>query len=226
MVAGIYSAPIVWNASNRLPGTLVYALTGARGSYYPLIPYAAFLFAGALLSYEFLRFKNEGRERQFIARLALTGVALHLVGLVVDALPVQTYASYDYWQVSPNFLLIKLGGICLLISGAWFLEKHIPAETPWMKWLTVVGVESLFVYVVHLIGLYGWVVNPSTALASLWHGRLGGMSSVGVAVIFCALMTGGAWLWNALKVHHPVLARGINWWMGIVFVVEFVTRPY
>jgi hypothetical protein len=207
---------------------LEYALTGTSGSVYPLIPNVAFLFAGALVSYEFLRFVRTGREAQFIRRLLIVAIALHAAGLIMDLLPVRIYDPYDYWSASPNFFLIKLGGICLVICGAWYLSqsKVIQRHPRYLRWLIIVGVESLFVYVIHLIVLYGSVLNPDISVSRLLYQSQDWGGSAGIAILFAAVMLLMAWWWNFLKGSHAILARGLNWWMGSVLFIEFIIRPY
>lgn len=227
-IAIIYVAPPVWNAGNDLPAFLEYALTGTSGSVYPLLPNAAFLFAGALVSYEFLRFVRLGKENQFIRRLFLIAIALHAWGLIMELIPVEFYDPHDYWSTSPNFFFIKLGGICLLICGAWYLSRSslIQRHPLYLRWLIVVGVESLFVYVVHLIVLYGSVLNPDINVSRLLYQSQGWGGSAGVTAVFAAVMLLMAWSWNFLKGLHPVLVKGLNWWMGSVLLLEFIIRPY
>ena len=228
MLVGVYSAPWLWGEGDALPPFLAYALTGNGGSVYPLIPNAAFLFAGALVSYEFLRSVRLGMEVQFVKRLALAGIGLHGAGLILEALPFQVYGNHDYWSTSPNFLLIKLGGIFLLMCGAWYFGRtnFVQRHPRILRWLIILGVESLFVYVVHLILLYGSVLNPDVSVSRMWFqsvnwgGALAAVAGVSMLLIFVA------WLWNTFKHSDPILARGLNWWMGTALVVEFITRSY
>lgn len=228
MVAVVYSTPVIWAAGTMLPEFLKYSLTGISGSFYPLLPNGGFLFAGALVSYEFLRSVKSGNEAQFIRRLTTAAVALHALGLFLDTLPFQVYGSYDYWSTSPNFFLIKLGGICLLMSGAWYLSRNtfVGRHPRLLQWLIIVGVESLFVYVVHLVILYGSILNPDFSISRLWFQSLNWNSSIGLAAGITAVLILTAWLWNIFKSSHPILAKGVNWWMGTVLFVEFATRPY
>lgn len=222
------SAPVVWREGRGLPAFLSSALTGTGGSFYPLIPNAAFLFAGAFVSYEFLRSVRRGTEEQFIRRLAIAGVGLPIAALILEALPIQVYQSSDYWSTSPGFLLIKLGGISLLMSGAWHLGRagFVRRHPRIQSWLVILGVESLFVYVVHLILLYGSVLNPNVSVSRMWFQSMNWSSTFAVAAGFSVLMFLAAWLWNVFKNSHPVLAKGLIWWMGTTLVVEFVTRQY
>lgn len=228
MLTAIYSAPLVWQAGASLPGFLQYALNGPTGSVYPLIPNTAFLFAGALVSYEFLRFAKSGREEVFIKRLAVAAVGLHVLGLTLDLLPFQSYAPYDYWSISPNFFLLKLGGICLVMSGSWYVSRTgiTHSKRLLLRGLIIIGVESLFVYVVHLIALYGSVLNPNVNLSSWGFQSMSWGLSMGAAAVFVGLMISAAWFWGTIKKFHPVLTQGLAWWMGAVLVLEFVTRPF
>ncbi len=221
------SAPLLWNVEG-LSEFLSFALTMESGSVYPLVPYSAFLFAGAFVSYEFMRFAQSGREAVFIRRLSITGIILQTGGFVLEALPFQIYPQHDYWLASPNFLLIKLGVIFLLLSGAWYATtriNHARSVSAVFRWLIVVGVESLFVYVIHLIALYGWVSNPEFNL-SAWSGNFGLASSAGIAAVFTVVMILSAYFWHFLKTAHPVLVRGLNGWAGTIIVLEFLTRAY
>ena len=228
MVVALYSAPWVWREGGSIPQFLSNALTGSTGSTYPLIPNAAFLFAGALVSYEFLRSVKLGKEAQFVKRLAIAAVGLHVLGFALDKLPFQTYAPYDYWSTSPNFFLIKLGGICLVLCGAWYVSRSavLGQDQFVIRGLIILGVESLFVYVVHLVVLYGSVVNSNVNLTSLWFQSMGWGYAMGTAAALVGLMWLAARLWNYIRNSHPVLATGLNWWMGTVLVLEFVIRPF
>jgi len=154
MVVALYSAPWVWREGGSIPQFLSNALTGSTGSTYPLIPNAAFLFAGALVSYEFLRSVKLGKEAQFVKRLAIAAVGLHVLGFALDKLPFQTYAPYDYWSTSPNFFLMRIG----LLTGVML------AGYAWCRWgpalwgfspVIELGRQSLLVYWVHVQLAYG-----------------------------------------------------------------------
>jgi hypothetical protein len=231
-VAVIYTTPLVWNESlgETLSPAVLMALNGLSGSYFPLFPNAAFLLAGVVVSWSFLRHAEQGTEAHFMVQL-FTGGALAIVGsLFLDALPFHMYARYDFWYTSPNYFWMKLGGLAIILSTLWFLESHVrhaPERDIWMpRWLIILGVESLLVYVLHSLLLYGSVLNPYMNMKVL----LGTQLSVGESLMaFVALLSSmilAAWGWRYLKKEHPALMTGIVWWMGIVFTIEFLRRPY
>lgn len=231
-LAIVYATPLVWmkEVTDALPRGIAMAINGLDGSYFPIFPYSAFLFGGAVLSWQFLRSAQVGREAVFMTRLFLGGMGLIVVGFVFDALPFQTYGQYDFWTTSPNFFWMKFGTLAMIMSSLWFLEgrvRHDEKRDIWMpRWLTILGVESFFVYVLHLIVLYGWAGNPSFNLSAWWALQLSVTESVAVFVGLTIAMWIAAAAWRYLKREHTVLWRGILWWMGITFGIHFLKSPY
>jgi uncharacterized membrane protein len=229
IVAG---TPLVWEpaSTESLPRWLAMAVHGRQGSVFPLFPYAAFIFAGVLVSWEFLRFAERGNEAKFMKLLAFSGVGLVVSGSVWDILPYQLYPSYDFWFTSPAYVLIRLGILVLLLAGLWFFEAHVrhrERHDLWMpRWLITLGVESLFVYIVHLVILYGWVVNADQNLEEWWGLRLTLGESILVFIALTLVLALAARLWHYAKKRHPILMQGVYWWLGLVVVWELVSRPY
>lgn len=229
IVAG---TPLAWEpaSTESLPRWLAMAVQGRQGSVFPLFPYAAFIFAGVLVSWEFLRFAERGNEARFMKLLAFSGVGLVVSGSVWDILPYQLYPSYDFWFTSPAYVLIRLGILVLLLAGLWFFEAHVrhrERHDLWMpRWLITLGVESLFVYIVHLVILYGWVVNADQNLEEWWGLRLTLGESILVFIALTLVLALAARLWHYAKKRHPILMQGVYWWLGLVVVWELVSRPY
>jgi uncharacterized membrane protein len=229
IVAG---TPLAWEpaSTESLPRWLAMAVQGRQGSVFPLFPYAAFIFAGVLVSWEFLRFAERGNEAKFMKLLAFSGVGLVVSGSVWDILPYQLYPSYDFWFTSPAYVLIRLGILVLLLAGLWFFEAHVrhrERHDLWMpRWLITLGVESLFVYIVHLVILYGWVVNADQNLEEWWGLRLTLGESILVFIALTLVLALAARLWHYAKKRHPILMQGVYWWLGLVVVWELVSRPY
>jgi len=157
-------------------------------------------------------------------------VGLVVSGSVWDILPYQLYPSYDFWFTSPAYVLIRLGILVLLLAGLWFFEAHVrhrERHDLWMpQWLITLGVESLFVYIVHLVILYGWVVNADQNLEEWWGLRLTLGESILVFIALTLVLALAARLWHYAKKRHPILMQGVYWWLGLVVVWELVSRPY
>ena len=228
----VYATPFFWSRElgEHLPQFFSQALNGLGGSPYPLFHNAGFLLAGAVISWQFLRRAQGGDEGTFIKYLSLLGFCLVFAGFLLNLLPFRTYPVYDFWYTSPNFFWIRLGILCLLMSGLWLFEsrvRHREGADFWMPgWLIILGVESFVVYVFHLILLYGWLVNPLENLRSWWGLHLGLGWAVAAFVGLTLIMIPISQAWHFLKKRHPVLMKGISWYLGLTFAYYFLTNPY
>lgn len=231
-LAIVIGAPFVWTSESvaAAPLWLSSALTGDSGSPFPIFPNAAFVFAGVVVSWAFLRAREAELERRFMLRLTLAGALMVVGGLAWDALPVSHYDDAAFWYNAPSFFWVRLGLLLVALGLLWLLEARVAgtaAERWWMpRWLTTMGVESLFVYIVHLMILYGSVVNPGQHLG-VWLGRdLSPVVAAAFVVPFVFVHAVGARWWRRLKKGHPYWMQLLYWWMGLTFVGEFVLRPY
>jgi uncharacterized membrane protein len=233
LLAGVVAVtPLVWDkeCTARIPLWLAMALNGVHGSTFPLFPYAGFVLAGVLVSWQFLRAAEREGERRFMKHLTLLSIGLIASGYAWDISPLQLYAVDDFWFTSPAYFLIRLGILMLLLAAFWFFEAHVrhrEVYDVWMpRWIITLGVESLFVYIVHLLILYGWVLNADYNMEAWWGMRLTLFEALVAFVGLTALLSPAAHLWHYLKKQHPVMLRGVYWWMGLVVLWELLTRPY
>lgn len=232
LAAIVAATPLVWESAfiRSFPRWLAMAVHGTQGSVFPLFPYAAFILAGVLVSWGFLHFFEQGKEARYMKLLALTGIGLVAAGYVWDILPYRLYPTYDFWFTNPAYFLIRLGILVCLLAALWFFEarvRHREIHDVWMpQWLTTLGVESLFVYIVHMLILYGWVVNADVNMEAWWGLRLNLGESLLVFIGLALVLYPAARLWRYLKKQHPVLMQGVYWWVGLVLVWELLTRPY
>jgi len=228
----VYATPFLWSreVTEHLPSLVSQALNGHGGSPFPLFPNSGFLLAGTVIAWQFLRYAQAGEEGRFIRNLSILGFLLVGAGYLIDLLPYSTYPAYDFWFTSPNFFSIRLGLLSLLMSGLWFFESrvgHREGSDIWMpNWLIILGVESFVVYVSHLILLYGWLVNPLENLRSWWGLQLRLEPAVAVFAGLTLIMIPISQTWHFLKKRHPMLLRGISWYLGLTFAYYFLTNPY
>lgn len=228
----VYSTPMFWSIHIQkfLPLSISSAINGSTYSSFPLFPFTGFLLAGTCVSWLFLRAAQSGRELIFIKWLMFTGVLLIAVGILLDALPFQTYFEYSFWRTSPNYFWIRLGVLLLMLGGLWFIEDFYATRSgsvAWMpKWLTVLGVESLFVYIAHLLILCGWVINAEFNLRWQLGEKLNILESLLVFIGLTLIMIPAAFLWHYLKKIHPQLMNSILWWIGICITWSFFFNPY
>ena len=168
---------------------------------FPLFPWMGFTFAGIAIGLLVMRAARAGRERAAFVGLGGAGVVLAALALWLDSLPPQLYAVYDFWHTSPNFFLVRVGAlqVILALAFAWCAVKPGKLFSPMIQ----LGKTSLLVYWVHIEFVYGRFSilpkgNSSFELASL------GLLIIFVAMVLLSLartrLKGrGAEAWQALR---------------------------
>jgi uncharacterized membrane protein len=154
--------PLLWTIwrARWLPWPLESYINGVhnvgqpQATLFPIFPWAGFAFAG--LAVGFLLFSDWARQRQAAMFLSAGagGVGMIYAARWLDSRPVQLYAVYDYWHTSPEFFLLRVGLLLIVLCAAY----------AWCRWgagqwgfspLIQLGQTSLLVYWVHLEFVYG-----------------------------------------------------------------------
>ena len=148
---------------------------------FPMFPWSAFAFAGLAAGLVLQSQWARRREAMIFSLAAVAGVVLVEIAHWLDAQPRQIYAAYDFWHTSPNFFLMRVG-MLLVILGASF---------GWCRWgaggggfspLIQLGQASLLVYWVHIEFVYGRLsILPK-------HSQTIRTASFGLLVIFLAML--------------------------------------
>jgi hypothetical protein len=227
IIAVCFLTPLVWDVdwTRYLPAALAQMFNGGHGSPFPLFPFAGFLYAGVIVSWEFLVAVDHGRERQFMRILAMAGAGFVLGGLLASALPVHVYPAQNFWFTSPAYFFIRAGILMLLAAGAWLLAGLLGTRRA-PKALVVLGIESLMVYVVHLLIVYGSACNPSLNLRSLLGTDLTLLQTGGVFLGLTLFMLAAALVWNRLKEKYFHASRLIQLAAGGAFLYYFFIRDF
>lgn len=184
-------APRVWSLDFRaaLPLPVAAYLNEKTGSLFPLFPWSGFMLAGAVCASWFLAARGKDREKQFMAGLAAAGAVLVVLG---NFLPEGATAA---WQADPRTFALRLGIVLLALAACWVYGLY---RAPRKSVLLDVSRESLFVYVAHLLVIYGafWM---GRSLADIVGKTQGPLSCTLSSVALAAVMMGTARGWGAVK---------------------------
>ena len=123
---------------------------------FTIFPWAGFLFAGAVTGLWIER--QRGREGLSNGILLLVGIIVVTTAYGASFLP-PIYAVSSFWTSSPTFFFIRLGIITSLVPLAYLWSRIVPGETATSP-IRVMGVESLFVYWIHVEMVYGVLSTP------------------------------------------------------------------
>jgi uncharacterized membrane protein len=221
--------PVMWQYDflTVLPAPVAAYLNGKHSSLFPLFPWSAFLFAGAVTGHLFAEGRAQAGEsgaEVFAARATrhFFTSGFTLVAVTFPLMAIGMFAAdYAYWPLSPSFAFLRIG-IVLVVSGLmyWYEQKRgVAAASP----ITLVGRESLLVYSVHLLLIYGkfagfnfrsWVNHAfGFVQIAIW--------TVGLIVLMYAL----AWGWEKIKQQGGVWRRGTQLAMLAILILIFVFGP-
>jgi uncharacterized membrane protein len=168
-----------WYLESYINGVHIYDKPQAW--LFPMFPWAAFAFAG--LAIGFILFSEPARKHTALAIVLIgaVGLALYKLALWLDARPVQLYAVYDFWHTSPNFLMLRVGILLMII-----LISYV-----WCRWgagnwgfspIIQLGQASLLVYWVHIEFVYGRFSILTKRAQTIPRATLG------LAIIFIAMV--------------------------------------
>jgi uncharacterized membrane protein len=209
--------PWVWTSgvSKRLPLWLgAYVDMAVAPSHFPVFPFAAFVLAGTVAGAALGRQDaTRRRRRSWVFAALLIGSGLLLAGILRDRV--------DFWSISPAYALLRLGGLLVLMRA---VERAATREWPGVRALALLGHETLLVFVLHLVLLFGGVLGPGPLTAHL--GQLGFGGALLVLLLMLPVLLAAAWAWHQLKVRAPHEARLVLVFLATAFTYEFLTRPW
>jgi len=130
---------------------------------FTLFPWSGFVTAGAAVGLVLQRGRDRPSEQRVIIGIAVVGLLVGAGGYAASYLP-SLYRHSDFWTSSPTFFFLRAGLLMMSVSLAWAWEQRPSAAGRWSP-LVLFGVESLFVYWIHVELVYGLVSMPL-------HGRL------------------------------------------------------
>ncbi len=202
-------APTVWAMDLRTygPPTLAAYLSPSTGSLFPLIPWSAYVLAGASVGGVYARWGAAHLHRFANLMLLAPGAVLVLVGLQGDRLP---FVSPGPFAWAPAMVLLRIG-VCMIVLAVVAHASRRITRMPHV--FGAVAQESLVVYVVHLCIVYGSIWN--IGLYQVYPTALSPVVTVAVVLALIASMTLLAWQWNRLKHHRPRVARWVTVGTGV-----------
>jgi uncharacterized membrane protein len=196
--------PLVWRQDLSLLVSPFFSpyLNQHQTSIFPLFPYAAFMLAGVVTGHYYLRSQELAEEREFFFRLITAGGAVGVLSIAADLIPVSLYPEHDFWKTSPVFLLFRLA-VLFPLTGAFFLVIRLPKLLE--KHLTIVGRSSLLIYTLHIVIVYGSVLNPG--LMQIIGQTFPPLQSVAAGLCVLTTMLLVAIGWSHLHSRHFIPVR-------------------
>jgi uncharacterized membrane protein len=148
---------------------------------FPVFPWSAFAFAGLATGFILQSEWARQRETPIFLLAGVAGFVLVEGSRWLDAQPRQFYAVYDYWHTSPNFFLIRVGMLLMILTASYVWCRWLAGQWGFSP-LILLGQASLLVYWVHIEFVYGRAsILPK-------HVQTIRTASLGLLTIFLAML--------------------------------------
>ena len=121
------------------------------------LPWAAFVFAGAILGVLIDGARTADSERRLNRCFAAVGAALAVGAFGLSYLPSPFGTSY-FWTTSPAFFFLRVGIMTAALGAGYFWSTR-PSASSWRP-LEQLGRTSLFIYWIHVEMVYGLISRP------------------------------------------------------------------
>jgi uncharacterized membrane protein len=105
-----------WPLESYING--VHNLGTPQAWLFPVFPWTAFAFGGLAAGFTLQSEWARRHEALTFFLLGAAGLVFVAASRWLDAQPRQLYAVYDYWHTSPNFLLIRVGMLLVILTRA------------------------------------------------------------------------------------------------------------
>ncbi len=226
-ILAVAATPFVWeiNFWSQIPWIFAGYMNGIKYSLFPLFPWMAFLFAGAVAGYLFTEAREKARsgaepqaEKSALQSLVWTGGSLILAAFLLEHLFPAMRERPNYWSVSPAFFLLRLGIVMILCSALAHWTLLVPSSGKPV--IRLFGRESLLIYVAHLLLLFGSF--GSFKLTRKVGGTFGYTEASLLTLFFILLMFGSAFVWSNVKKTSPFWTRAATVSTIVVAAVSFL----
>lgn len=189
-------APVVFSIDwfQWLPEGLAAYLSFSHGSLFPLFPAGGYMFLGVGLGALLLETPEAKRVRVFRLACLAASASLMLLSMAAEHIPAHLFPVHDAYKAGHAYTLLRVG-FALLIFGllAWIAE----ARPRLAEACAPMGRKSLYVYVGHLVLLYGTPWTPGLATAR-FHALTIGDGALFVPIVG-AITFGAILVWDWLK---------------------------
>lgn len=219
----IFISPVMWGTSfkNVLPLWFASYLNGESSSWFPLFPWSGFMMYGTVFAWLFLNAKEHRQAMQLMQKLVVWGVVAFTLSLIAVNIPLQLYPPHDIWKANPLIIFARLGFVAVVTSGVFFAEHFVKIKSALPQ---LMGRESLFIYVIHLIIIYGSVVN--LGLKHLFQQNLSVVESLGMFVLVFLITVVFTYGWHVFKKNYKRSALTVRIAAVGVFLYFFLTNPW
>jgi len=182
--------------SNFLPAFLASYFYKGTGSQFPLFPWLGYLLCGSFLGSYLAKKPMIFKTTEFSKNLFIAGIVFMSVSLVGHIIGTIWIINYN-WVSSPNLMILRIGFVLLMNSVVSLICLKMDSIP---RIIILIGRNTLLIYVVHLVILYGTCWNPG--LSVVFDKTFDVWNTVGSAILMLGLMTLMVYVIHKLKIKN------------------------
>lgn len=186
--------------TNYFPVPIASYFYRGTGSLFPLFPWSAYVISGAILGTYMAKNPNIFKTSKFSFKLFIAGLimmGISLLGHLVWLYFVNPSYNFDF---SINLVTLRVGFVLIINSVISLICISI---TTIPKIIILIGRNTLLIYVVHLVILFGSAWTPGLVL--IMDKSMGVWSTVAFALLMLTLMMLMVIIINKLKIKNQQL---------------------
>ena len=136
------------------PAWLAPYLSSAHGSLFPFFPFGSYLFFGVSVGAYLHSIPNQFRDQQLKKLGLLVGGVIAGVALALHHIFLANGVTSNILESPESVLLVvrRVGIVLMIFSGCVFVLQHTYRLR---NWYVLFGTRSLYIYVIHLVLLFG-----------------------------------------------------------------------
>jgi len=184
------------NWTKYFPVYLASYLYKDTGSQFPIFPWLGYVLAGAFLGTYLAKNPMIFKSARFSRNIFIAGIAFLFISLIGHIIGTAWVKNY-YWDTSPNLMILRLGFVLILNAVVSLISIRIESIP---RIIILIGRNTLLIYVVHLVILYGSAWNPG--LSVLFDKAFDLWNTIGSAVLMLGLMTLMVYVIHKLKIKN------------------------
>ncbi|MDD8017502.1 MAG: heparan-alpha-glucosaminide N-acetyltransferase domain-containing protein [Bacteroidota bacterium] len=219
----IFLSPILWSMhlTTVLPLWIVSYINFENNSWFSLFPWSAYIFSGIIFASLFINAKEHRHAMALMQKNVAVSSAVIIVSIIAAMTPFSVYPAHDFWKVNPTVIFARIGAVSMVTSSVFFAEHSVKIRS---RLPQLMGRESLFIYIIHLLIIYGSVMN--NGLQFYFGPTLSVFQALGVFAVIFGVIISVTLMWNKIKLHYDRSAMAMRILLVGILFYEFITRPW
>jgi uncharacterized membrane protein len=176
-----------------------YFYTGT-GSLFPFFPWAGYVIAGGVLGAFLAKHPLAFKSAKFCLWLSVTGSLFIIISFVLNYISGSIGEETVVNSATTSVIIFRIGFVLVLNAIVSYISLKVNSIP---KIIMLIGRNTLIIYVVHLLILYGSAWNPG--VNKLFARSFNGWEAFASAIVLFGLMTLMVIVFNVFKIKNKQL---------------------